>query len=151
MSKTGKILPFQNSVFKSHVILTSYVSHYTRFFFTHFTYMDNKCKIILNKCGIIFENEIEINGILIPREVFMNNEKYKELKSDIEGLKELLSSSSLTALQKNADKRQKWPLLNLVRQILSSYKYDMKPIRKSDGYTPDGIKKYKRFFQVVKE
>ena len=25
----------------------------------------------------------------------------------------------------------------------------MKPIRKSDGYTPEGVKKYKRFFQIV--
>jgi hypothetical protein len=25
----------------------------------------------------------------------------------------------------------------------------MKPIRKSDGYTPEGVKKYKRFFEIV--
>jgi hypothetical protein len=27
----------------------------------------------------------------------------------------------------------------------------MTPIRKSDGYTPEGIKKYKRFFQIVSD
>ena len=27
----------------------------------------------------------------------------------------------------------------------------MKPIRKSDGYTADGVKKFKRFFQIVKK
>tara|TARA_Y100000816_G_C25910975_1_gene475105 strand:- start:558 stop:713 length:156 start_codon:yes stop_codon:yes gene_type:complete len=26
----------------------------------------------------------------------------------------------------------------------------MKPIRKSDGYTKDGVKKYKRFFLICK-
>ena len=26
----------------------------------------------------------------------------------------------------------------------------MKPIRKSDGYTPQGVKKYKRFFLISK-
>jgi hypothetical protein len=26
----------------------------------------------------------------------------------------------------------------------------MEPIRKSDGYTPEGIKKYKRFFLIKK-
>jgi hypothetical protein len=56
----------------------------------------------------------------------------------------------MTSLQESAGKEQKWPLLNLVRQILSVYKFDMNPVRKSDGYTPEGIKKYKRFFMVKK-
>jgi hypothetical protein len=57
----------------------------------------------------------------------------------------------MTSLQKNASKSQKWPLLNLVRQILSIYNYQMEPIRKSDGYTLEGVKKYKRFFQIKKK
>jgi hypothetical protein len=56
----------------------------------------------------------------------------------------------MTSLQKNADKSQKWPLLNLVRQILNVYDYKMEPIRKSDGYTLEGVKKYKRFFLIKK-
>ena len=56
----------------------------------------------------------------------------------------------MTSLQKNAEKEQKWPLLNLVRQILNIYNYQMTPIRKSDGYTLEGVKKYKRFFQITK-
>jgi hypothetical protein len=54
----------------------------------------------------------------------------------------------MTSLQSTAGKEQSWPLLNLVRQILNVYKYNMKPIRKSDGYTKDGVKKYKRFFEI---
>jgi hypothetical protein len=34
--------------------------------------------------------------------------------------------------------------------ILNRYKFKMLPIRKSDGYTLDGIKKYKRFFRIKK-
>jgi hypothetical protein len=113
--------------------------------------MDNDCKKILNAVGIVFENEDELNGILILREVLLNNEKYKLLKTDICELKKTLSSSSLTSLQKDAESSQRWPLLNLVRQILSCYKYSMEPIRKSDGYTLDGIKKYKRFFLIKKK
>jgi hypothetical protein len=56
----------------------------------------------------------------------------------------------MTSLQKTAAKSQKWPLLNLVRQILGVYKYNMRPVRKSDGYTKDGVKKYKRFFIIEK-
>lgn len=113
--------------------------------------MDEECKNILKKAGILFENEDELNGILISREILLNDEKYKNMHSQIDELRKTLSSSFLTALQKNAVKTQKWPLLNLVRQILSCYKYTMEPIRKSDGYTPDGIKKYKRYFLIKKK
>jgi hypothetical protein len=61
------------------------------------------------------------------------------------------NSTVFGTLQKGADKTQIWPLLNLVRQILKVYGYKMIPIRKSDGYTPDGIKKFKRYFQVIKK
>ena len=40
--------------------------------------------------------------------------------------------------QKNAEKDQRWPLINLVRQILHKYGYIMEPIRKADGYSLDG-------------
>ena len=57
----------------------------------------------------------------------------------------------MTGLQRNADKNQKWPLLNLIRQILNAYNYEMEPIRKSDGYTLEGVKKYKRYFLIKKK
>ena len=56
----------------------------------------------------------------------------------------------MTCLQKDADKKQKWPLLNLVRQILKTNDYKMTPKRKSNGYDEDGKKKYLRFFLVEK-
>jgi hypothetical protein len=113
--------------------------------------MDKECKLILNNSGLIFENDDELNGILILRDLLLNDEKYKNMTKEIEQLKKTLSSSFLTALQKNAIKTQKWPLLNLVRQILLCYNYTMEPIRKSDGYTLDGIKKYKRYFLIKKK
>jgi hypothetical protein len=113
--------------------------------------MDEECKLVLNKSGIFFDNEEELNGILILRDTLLNDEKYKNMTKEIERVKKTLSSSFLTALQKNAIKTQKWPLLNLVRQILACYNYSMEPIRKSDGYTLDGIKKYKRYFLITKK
>ena len=46
--------------------------------------------------------------------------------------------------------QQRWPLLNLVRQILKTNDYRMLPKRKSNGYTDDGKKKYIRFFIIKK-
>ena len=39
---------------------------------------------------------------------------------------------------------------SLVRQILKSNNYNMEPIRKSNGYTKEGKKKYLRFFIIKK-
>ena len=116
-----------------------------------FLFMDEECKSVLHRAGINFENEEELNVMLILRDTLLNDEKYKNMTKEIDSLKKTLSSSFLTSLQKSSIKTQKWPLLNLVRQILSCYNYTMEPIRKSDGYTPDGIKKYKRYFLIKKK
>ena len=112
--------------------------------------MDEVSKNILTKIGITFETENQLNGMLIPREVFMSETIYNNMKTTIPELKTIFSSSSLTSLQKEADKKQRWPLLNLARQILNVYGYQMKPVRKSDGYTKDGAKKFKRYFLITK-
>jgi len=113
--------------------------------------MDEDSKKILNIIGINFESIDNLENFFIPREQLLSDLKYEEIKKLIPDLKKNLSSSSMTSLQKNAEKQQTWPLLNLVRQILNIYKYKMVPIRKSDGYTLEGVKKYKRFFQIIKK
>jgi len=102
----------------------------------------------LNKCSIVFDEFSQLDGMLIPRDLLLSNEKYESVREDIEKMKKLYSSGSLTALQKNAEASQKWPLLNLVRQILKSNNFKMDPIRKSNGYTKEGKKKYLRFFAI---
>ena len=105
-------------------------------------------KDFLNKCAIVFDDFSQLDGMLIPRDLLLSNEKYESVREDIEKMKKLYSSGSMTALQKNAEASQKWPLLNLVRQILKSNNFKMDPIRKSNGYTKEGKKKYLRFFAI---
>ncbi len=107
-------------------------------------------KEFLNKCSIVFEEFNQLDGMLIPRDLLLSKDKYENVKDDIEKMRELYSSGSLTSLQKTAKQNQKWPLLNLVRQILKSNNYMMEPIRKSNGYTKEGKKKYLRFFIIKK-
>ena len=104
----------------------------------------------LNKCNIITNNLTELHGLTIPREIFLDKELYNSIKEDILGLKQIFTSSSLTGLQSNAEDNQKWPLLNLVRQVLRSCNYNMNPRRVSAGYTKDGKKIYKRMFIIEK-
>ena len=113
--------------------------------------MNEESKTILKIIGIEFNEIDDLNGLSILRDQLLSDNKYEEVKKLLPELKKIYSSSLMTSLQKNADKSQKWPLLNLVRQILSTYNYKMEPIRKSDGYTLEGVKKYKRYFLINKK
>ena len=105
----------------------------------------------LNKCNIVFDAVEQLNGMEIPRDPLLSDKKYEEIELEIPCIKNFgYSSSSLTALQKNAKENLKWPLLNLVRQILKSNNYKMEPIRKSKVYTQECKKKYLRFFIIKK-
>lgn len=113
--------------------------------------MEEESKQILKIIGFEFDELKDVDGLIIPRETLLSDTIYEQVKTKIPELKKNYSSSFMTSLQKNADKSQKWPLLNLVRQILNVYHYKMEPIRKADGYTLEGVKKYRRFFQIKKK
>ena len=113
--------------------------------------MNEEDKIVFELIGYKIDALHELNGLIIPRDVLLSDAKYNEVKKTIPELKKNYSSSFMTSLHKNAEKIQKWPLLNLVRQLLNTYHYKMEPIRRSDGYTLEGVKKYKRYFQIKKQ
>jgi hypothetical protein len=113
--------------------------------------MDDEIKILFKIIGLEINDFYQLNGLTISREILLSDDKYDEIKLFIPDLKKKYSSSFMTSLQKNAEKSQKWPLLNLIRQILHVYGYNMEPIRKADGYTLEGVKKYKRYFLIHKK
>jgi hypothetical protein len=112
--------------------------------------MDSNIKNIFEKIGYKVEELGDLDNLIVPRESFLDDEKYDEIRTYIPDLKRVFSSKTMTCLQKTANTNQKWPLLNLIRQILHKNGYEMVPIRKCDGYTLDRIKKYKRFFIFTK-
>ena len=114
---------------------------------------EERDKILLNffnKGGIVCSDIIQLDGMQIPREIFLNMDRYNALRDSIPELKNLFSSSHLTSLHASAVDKQKWPLLNLVRQIILSSGYNLEPKRLSNGYSATGVKKYKRVFIVKK-
>ena len=110
--------------------------------------IENEIIFVLSEIGIQIEKLEQAKGLLIERGQLLCDKRYEEVKKLIPKLKQSYSSSFLTSLQKDADKTQKWPLLNLVRQMFKIHGYNMEPIRKSNGYTLEGVKKYKRFFLI---
>lgn len=105
-------------------------------------------KLFLNKCKIPVSNFEDLNGMIIPRDVLLDKTIYDSIKEDISILKQIFKSSFLTALQSTAENNQKWPLLNLVRQILKSCGYKMEPKRLCKGYTKEGKKLFERVFTI---
>ena len=115
---------------------------------------DNEKNIIiinfLNTCGVNFKTISELDGMILYRDNYIFSNNYDKIKPSICELKNLLSSSVYTSLHSDADKKQRFPLVNLIRQILKSINHKLTPKRVSDGYTTDGIKKYKRIFIIQK-
>jgi len=108
--------------------------------------MDSNITKLFESVGYKVQELSELDNLIVPREKFLDDEKYDEIRSYIPDLKKSFSSKTMTCLQKTANTNQKWPLLNLIRQILHKNGYEMVPIRKCDGYTLEKVKKYKRFF-----
>lgn len=109
-----------------------------------------KCKILQTDSDISNDEKLTmLPDILIPRSKLLDNGLYNDLQDEIEFLRNKCSSSYLTCLQKNALDKQKWPLLNLIRQLLLTIGFKMIPIRKSNGYDKKTKKKlYVRFFRL---
>ena len=114
---------------------------------------DNKNDVIIffNKCKILCKDFDSLDGVIVARDTLISPILYDSVKNDIVKFKTILNSSIYTSIQKTAQTTQRWPLLNLVRQLLRRYNYDLLPKRVSDGYTKDGKKKYKRFFEIKKQ
>ena len=46
-------------------------------------------KDFLNKCSIVFDDFSQLDGMLIPRDLLLSNEKYESVREDIEKMKKL--------------------------------------------------------------
>ena len=100
------------------------------------------CGLELDSKGYIIEQEI-------PRDRLLSPALYNQLQTVIPLLKIGMSSSCLTSLQSVASKGQRWPLVNLVRQVLKQLGYRMTPVRRSVGRLETGKKVYQRSFRVT--
>ena len=105
--------------------------------------------------NININNFDELNGLIIERDDLIDiygniNNKYEQIKLLIPELKKYFSSTKLNSLHKNASDNQKWPVLNILRQILKTKNFILFPKRIANGYTKSGQKLYRRIFTISK-
>jgi hypothetical protein len=102
-------------------------------------------------CGAlnIQPNELK-EGVIVPRDMLIDPAKYEKLKPHIASLKKIFTSKTMTSMHSSAEYTQKWPCLNLVRQVLKRMGYDIHPERRCAGRDESGKKLFERFFQICK-
>jgi hypothetical protein len=113
--------------------------------------MERVSKEILQNVGIEFTELNQLDGLTIYRDNLLCNDKYSEIQKMIPEIKHTFSSSFMTSIHDNASEKQRWPLINLIRQILKNYHYNMVPKKVSNGYDKDGKKKFIRLFTIQKQ
>lgn len=87
------------------------------------------------------ENPASYIDLLISRERVCQSFYLNEIRDYIPTLKEKYSSHSLTCLQSNAEEKQQYPNLNLLRQILKCNGFKLKSVVRSGGYNKTTGKK----------
>ena len=97
------------------------------------------------------KTEKDLFSVLVSRDLLLRVDIEQELTLLIETLKGKYKSSKLNCLHKNRDDKQKFPGINLVRQILRCNGYHLKPVKFSRGYCKHSGKKIvDRNFKVVR-
>jgi hypothetical protein len=89
-------------------------------------------------------------GTVIPRDMLISPEKYEKLKPHIATLKKIFSSKTMTSMHSSAECSQKWPCINLIRQVMKRMGYDIRPERRCAGRDETGKKIFERFFKLYK-
>ena len=97
---------------------------------------------------IIERNDISL--IILKQDSLKNNKLIVELNEKIPNLKTFYNSSKLTCLHKNSLAKQKFPAVNMFRQILKCNNFKMEPFIISKGYDKfTGKKIVERMYKLI--
>ena len=97
------------------------------------------------------KTEADLFGLLIERDLLLRVDIEQKLATLISSLKGKYKTSKLTCLHKNRDNKQKYPGINLVRQIFRCNGYHLKPVVYCRGYCKhNGKKIVERNFKIVR-
>jgi hypothetical protein len=105
----------------------------------------------LNPLGINFEEFSDLENVEVNRDKLLNNTDLSSIYSNqIHDLKHIYKSSKLTSLHSNSKQKQRFPQVNLLRQILKCNNLKLHPKVVSLGYTKNGKKIIKRSYIIKK-
>ena len=97
-------------------------------------------KELLKIIDIKLENK-KLNEIIIEQEQLKQREIILKFRELIPKLKKYYNSEMLNCLHKNSLSKQKFPAVNMLRQILKCNNYKLKPFIVCNGYDKSNGKK----------
>lgn len=104
---------------------------------------------LLKLININISNPLELNNLTIDRTLLIKSDLNNSISGLQDRMKGLFHSSYLTCLHSNSQLKQKYPFINLLRQILKCLGYSMTPKVINLGYDKKtGRKLTKRFFTI---
>ena len=103
---------------------------------------------LLKIINIDVEDTELLTNYTFERDILLKQEVIDKYYNMIKNLKKQYPSDMLTCLHMNSVTKQKFPGINMLRQILKCNGFKLKPKVVSMGYVGD-IKMVKRFFVIV--
>jgi len=101
--------------------------------------------------GVKKKNINQLDNYELSRDILLDKNVIKKCYNMINELRKEYSSNELTCLHINSINKQKFPGINMFRQITKENNLNMKPVVVSNGYCPiTGNKKVIRSFIINK-
>jgi hypothetical protein len=105
---------------------------------------------IFDALDIKVNNRYEIEAIILKQDTLKSKSLIDELYRRVPNLKSFYNSSKLTCLHKNSLDKQKFPAVNMFRQLLKCNNFRMEPYVISKGYIKySGKKIVERYYRLI--
>ena len=104
---------------------------------------------LLKIINILPNRKEDLIDITIEQDIMKSPAIISQYYKLIPELKKYYNSEMLTCLHKNSLKKQKFPAINMLRQILKCNNLKLKPYSTSNGYDKSNGKKIVRRFYII--
>ena len=105
---------------------------------------------VLSRINVHFKEVKDLHYQIIPRDVLLEKKVVESLLSMRNLLKSHYHSDMLSCLHSNSDKKQRFPAVCMVRQLLRANGMSMRPKLESMGYDrKTGKKLVKRYYVIT--
>lgn len=108
------------------------------------------CIKLFTVLGYNIKSKNDLLDLTIPREKLLDNTLLKDIQNAISDVSKKYKSSKLTCLHKNSTNKQKFPIINFIRQVLKCNNLYLKPLVLCRGYNKSNGKKIiDRYFKII--
>ena len=113
--------------------------------------MDDVLLLIFKLININVDSINDLNNKIYDRNIFISRVNFNKIYEHISKIRNLYPNKIPSNLNDSSLKKQRWPLLNIIRQTLKLYNFIMVPVRVCKKSNNNNKREYIRFFKFIKE